>query len=88
MSRTRRGDKAPGYEYWSRRLGGAPIPGRVSKRRTHKVERMAETTIIEQGLQEMTPSADEICFICHRSHPWEPDPETCENYIIDRLRYG
>lgn len=88
MSRTKRGAKAPGYEYWSRRLGGAPMPNKFSKKRTHKVERLAEPEIIEQGLQEMEPSDEEVCFICRRSHPWEPDEETCEQYIIDRIRYG
>ena len=39
MSRTKRGGKAPGHEYWSRRMGGAPLPGRFNKRRTHKIER-------------------------------------------------
>jgi len=88
MSRTTRGAKAPGYEYWSRRLGGAPIPGRHSKKHTHKVERLAEPEIIEDGLRESEPSDEEVCFICHRSHPWEPDEDTCEQYIIDRIRYG
>jgi len=88
MSRTTRGTKAPGHEYWSRRLGGAPIPGRLSKKRTHKAERLAEPEIIEDGLREREPSDDEVCFICHRSHPWEPDEDTCEQYIIDRIRYG
>jgi hypothetical protein len=42
MSRTNKGKKAPGYEYWSRRPGsckGGLSPGKVSKKRTHKTER-------------------------------------------------
>lgn len=43
MSRTVKGKKAPGYEYWSRRpfnkCGGTP--GKVAKHRTHKAERMS-----------------------------------------------
>ena len=41
MSRTRKGSKSPGYEYWSRRpfnkFGG--MTGKYAKRRTHKAER-------------------------------------------------
>lgn len=43
MSRTVRGGKASGYEYWSRRPfnkhGG--VVGPYTKRRTHKAERRA-----------------------------------------------
>lgn len=43
MSRTKKGSKGPGYEYWSRRPGNANggIPGKLTKRRTHKAERQA-----------------------------------------------
>jgi hypothetical protein len=41
LSRTNKGSKSPGYEYWSRRpfnkFGGAI--GKFAKRRTHKAER-------------------------------------------------
>jgi len=41
MSRTRKGRKAPGFEYWTARpfnkFGG--IPGTKTKHRTHKAER-------------------------------------------------
>jgi hypothetical protein len=42
MSRTKHGSKAPGYEYWSKRPGsnsGGSVPGKVSKRFTHRAER-------------------------------------------------
>ena len=41
MSRTRKGKKAPGYEYWSRRPFNrcGQSPGPFSKHRTHKAER-------------------------------------------------
>jgi len=45
MSRTARGSKAGGYEYWSarpfNRCGGiiSPKGGKHTKRRTHKAER-------------------------------------------------
>jgi hypothetical protein len=40
MSRTERGSKGPGYEYWSRRHPNSPMePGKDSKRKTHRYER-------------------------------------------------
>jgi hypothetical protein len=45
MSRTKRGSKGPGYEYWSARpfnkAGGciSPNGGKHTKKRTHKAER-------------------------------------------------
>ena len=42
MSRTKKGKKGPGYEYWGRRPISAEhgaIPGRFTKTRTHKMER-------------------------------------------------
>jgi len=41
MSRTKKGSKEMGYEYWSARPGnkGGGIPGKAAKRATHKAER-------------------------------------------------
>ena len=41
MSRSTKGSKGPGYEYWSARPGNEPggIPGKVTKKKTHKAER-------------------------------------------------
>lgn len=40
MSRTQKGSKAPGYEYWGKRPGsGYFAPGKYAKRVTHKAER-------------------------------------------------
>lgn len=41
MSRTKKGSKGPGYEYWSRRPAKMkyPDPGRETKRITHRQER-------------------------------------------------
>jgi hypothetical protein len=45
MSRTNKGQKAPGYEYWTarpfNRCGGVMSPhgGKHTKKRTHKAER-------------------------------------------------
>ena len=51
MSRTKKGGKGPGYEYWSARPGNrcggtlSPNGGKHTKKRTHKAER-------QQGKQE------------------------------------
>jgi hypothetical protein len=39
MSRTKRGGKAPGYEFWSRRPHSGRGYGRVYKDLTHSTER-------------------------------------------------
>ncbi|QDP67478.1 MAG: hypothetical protein Tp138OMZ00d2C19078221_50 [Prokaryotic dsDNA virus sp.] len=39
MSRTIKGSKGAGYEYWSRRPNSCSIPGRFNKRLTHRIER-------------------------------------------------
>jgi hypothetical protein len=83
MSRTNRGGKGPGYEYWSRRLGGAPIPGKFNKKRTHKIERAANPEIIKQELVEIGNSNENPCVICGIHHTWEPDEAECEDYVID-----
>ena len=51
MSRTKHNTKAPGYEYWSKRplsnTCGA-IPGRYTKIRTHRLERIEAKKIIKE----------------------------------------
>jgi hypothetical protein len=51
MSRTVKGAKGPGYEYWSRRPGnlGGSQPGSATKRVTTKLERAAS----KRELQEL-----------------------------------
>lgn len=41
MSRTKRGGKGPGHEYWSKRPGNknGAIPGKTSKTYTNRAER-------------------------------------------------
>jgi len=42
MSRTKKGAKGPGYEYWSRRPAkGCVDPGKENKAVTHRLERAA-----------------------------------------------
>lgn len=43
MGKTKTGSKAPGYEYWGKRPGSRNhgcVPGRDSKKRTHRLERL------------------------------------------------
>ena len=51
MSRTIKGSKAPGFEYWSRRphnkFGGAVGP--YGKKRTHKTERREAKSALRDG---------------------------------------
>lgn len=39
MSRTVKGSKAPGYEYWGKRGLSMVSPGKKTKKLTHKIER-------------------------------------------------
>lgn len=55
MSRTVRGAKGPGYEYWSARpgnKGGAGRPGKSTKVQTHRVERRQGVIQARKALQE------------------------------------
>lgn len=45
MSRTKKGSKSPGYEYWSKRPNSISPPGKVSKQITKAKERAAAKTI-------------------------------------------
>jgi hypothetical protein len=63
MSRTKKGSKPAGYEYWSRRppsnQHGSP-PGKVGKQITHERERAAERRLIldEKDHQESLATPD------------------------------
>lgn len=48
MSRSHRGAKAPGYEYWSRRPLRGP-PGKFSKTKTHRAERQGAKRDIQNN---------------------------------------
>lgn len=53
MSRTNRGEKGPGHEYWSRRSDEYFMdPGKDAKKRTHRGERRQAKEDIEQLLEE------------------------------------
>lgn len=53
MSRTKKGSKAVGYDFWTRRPGnkhGANGCGPYAKLRTHKMERVEEADLIRNEL--------------------------------------
>lgn len=53
MSRTQRGDKGPGYEYWSRRYPHYFLdPGESSKRLTKRYERRQANEEIRRSLED------------------------------------
>jgi hypothetical protein len=55
MSRTHKKSPAPGYEYWGRRpvsRNHGATPGRVSKNRTHRLERLEARKAERDGARE------------------------------------
>lgn len=51
MSRTKKGKKGCGYEYWGRRpiaRNHGAVPGRWTKTRTHRLERLEAKAIIRK----------------------------------------
>ena len=45
MSKTKKGKKSPGHEYWSKRPNSMSAPGKLSKKITHSKERAAAKKI-------------------------------------------
>jgi hypothetical protein len=53
MSRTRKGKKSCGYDYWSRRpTKNSTSPGRSSKKITHRLERLQAKRACREGRDE------------------------------------
>lgn len=55
MSRTyRKGEKGPGYEYWSKRPGTkkAQDPGKYAKKVNHRLERIENKKVIRKEQDE------------------------------------
>jgi hypothetical protein len=40
MSRSAKGSKGPGFEYWGKRPGNGLSPGKATKKITHRLERL------------------------------------------------
>ncbi len=75
MSRSQKGSKGPGYEYWSRRPMAGMNPGAETKRLTHKLERLEAKDEIKEQIEENTMTdhdlmaeADEAMY-CHEYGP-------------------
>lgn len=64
MSRTKRGSKSPGYDYWSKRPHGNLGFGRAVKILTHRAERQqAKEEIVRQSPAERgegTPEGESL----------------------------
>ncbi len=52
MARTKKGKKAPGYDYWSRRPTPYMSPGRPAKKMTHRRERIQGKDQIKKEQEE------------------------------------
>lgn len=52
MSRTKKGSKAPGYDFWGRRPHSGNGHGPIVKAFTHRVERQQAKDQVRQQLKE------------------------------------
>jgi hypothetical protein len=54
MSRTRKGNKSPGYDYWSKRPGSrkASSPGKFAKKLNHRLERLEGKKQVKKGKED------------------------------------
>jgi hypothetical protein len=52
MSKTKKGAKGPGFEYWSKRPNSMSQPGKASKKVTHKKERGQSKKAIKKESNE------------------------------------
>lgn len=61
MSRSRKGSKGPGYDYWSKRPGTkkASDPGKYAKKINHRLERIEGKNASKDGLKDL-----QFCPIC------------------------
>lgn len=71
MSRTRKGSKGPGYDYWGGRPGGT-TPGPDTKRVTHGIERARAHAEEVESLRVV------VCLGCRaRLAPSEMEDQYC-----------
>ena len=62
MSRSVRGSKGCGYDYWGKRAMSQCSPGRENKKLTLGIERMRERKIIENEVVAANDESDEYLF--------------------------
>lgn len=53
MSRTKKGSKGAGYEYWSKRPYSGSSPGKITKKLTHSKERSDEKKLIRKEKKDL-----------------------------------
>jgi hypothetical protein len=53
VSRTRRGSKRPGYEYWGRQPCSGFNPSKEHKVIAHQIERAREKALLQDEIKEM-----------------------------------
>lgn len=59
MSRTKKGSKPVGYDYWSRRPTPDMSPGRDAKKMTHRRERIQSKEEVESQLSQIAQEIKE-----------------------------
>jgi hypothetical protein len=65
MSRSVKGAKGPGYEYWGSRLPKHGMaPGRWTKKRTHRHERRVNKRVVEDNANDLHPDRDSDSGAC------------------------
>jgi hypothetical protein len=52
MSRSKKGKKGAGYEYWGKRPGKLSSPGKEAKKATHRLERLQSKKITKKESEE------------------------------------
>lgn len=56
MSRTKKGEKPPGFDIWSKRPGtnkSSSLPSKEGKKRTHRLERLEDKKIVKKEKEEL-----------------------------------
>jgi hypothetical protein len=59
MSRTKKGKKPLGYDYWSRRPGSGRGFGKLARKITVRKERMQESQLLEKFKKDLTEGREE-----------------------------
>ncbi len=68
MSRSLKGKKNVGYEYWSKRPGNCLPPGRTSKDITHSIERArAKQALLKEPIE---PEYDQREYVPIQDEDW------------------
>ena len=67
MSRTKKGSKGPGFEFWGRRPAKMdfPPPGKETKIITHRQERAAAKRQLDEAKKGLTSAVDQITLVDH-----------------------